>query len=294
MGLEGLNSQTYQHVGGKPVVLDISGATSSGKSLANRNAAQQWAGSSVNMAVQQATANKIDKMAASHLKLNPVDVQSSAPRGYSHWLSLGTEQVKDGQLSWNRIKQTASANVSQFGKGLKAGEFSPKTYARETLGQRNFEPIKNLLTGNAGSSVGQGLLSTVGVGLAGYDVMKNTRDTYKDAKAREVNGEQVNKTQESVTALGKYTLRDAVSWEVAGAGFAVGKAVMPISIKGVPVGGIMFGAMGGVASQRGMNSLLKTGDKDPVQQRKALEKAQKESAKQDVGNDPGQPVDPIK
>jgi hypothetical protein len=274
MGLEGFNSQTYQHAGGKPVTVDVSRVVSSGKSLKHRNAAEQWAVSSVNTAVQQAAAHKIDKMAVNHLKPNPVGVNSSVPRGYSHWLSLGTEQVKEGQFSWKTFRQTAAANVSQFGKGLQAGEFSPTAYARETLGQRNFEPVKNLLTSNAGSSLGQSVLSTVGVGLAGYDVMKNTRDTYKDAKAREAQGEQVNKTQETLTALGKYTLRDAVSWEVAGAGFAVGKAVMPISIKGVPVGGIMFGAMGGVASQKGMNSLLKTGDKDPVQQRKALEKAQ--------------------
>jgi hypothetical protein len=293
MSLQGFNSQTYQHTGGKPVVLDVSGVLSSGKSLAKKNAAEQWAGSTVNMAVQQAAAHKIDKVAINHLKMSPAAVDSSVPRGYSHWLGLGTEQVKGSQLSWNNIKQTASANVSQFGKAIRAGEFSPSAYARETLVQRNFQPVQNLLTGNAGAAMGQSVLATAGVALAGFDVMKNTSDTYKDAKAREANGEQVNKTGETLAAMGKYTLRDAVSWEVAGAGFSVGKAVMPLSVKGVPVGGVLFGAMGGVVAQKGMNTLLKTGDKDPVQQRKALENAQKESLGPDAGNNAFQQVDPI-
>ncbi len=307
MGVEGISGQAYQayqQVGGKPALLDVSGALSSGKALTHRNAVEQWAGSAVNMGAQQAAAHKIDKVAASRFKLGSAGEKgATAPRGYAHWLGLGSTQVQSGQWNWKAFKQTTSANLSRFGEGLKAGHFSPKAYARETLGQRNFQPVKNLFTGNvgstAGSSVGQGVLATAGLGLASFDVLKNTHDTHKDATARQAKGEKVNITQESLSAMGKYGLRDAVSWETAGAGFAVGKAVMPLSVKGIPVGGILFGSMGGVTAQKGMNVLLKTGDKDPVQQRKALEKAQKKSAnpkhaaKNNNQNDWSQPVDPV-
>lgn len=278
MGLDSLNSQVYQNyqqVGGKPSLLPLGDA---GKQLAHKNAAEQWAVSALNLGAQQAAAHKVDKVVSSR---TGQQMQDPMGRSYSQIMNLGTDQVHASQFSWEKMKQTATKNFSNFGQDLKAGNFSPKAYVQETLLKRNFQPVKNLFNGNATQATGQGLVNTAGGALVGYDLIKNTRDTYKDAKTKEDGsfGSKLNTAKETSVAFGKYSLRDGTSWEAASIGGAIGKALMPVSIKGVPVGGVLFGAMGGVAAQKGMNQVLKTGDQDPVQQRKAIAKAEKKAEK---------------
>lgn len=277
MSLDGLNSQayqTFQHVGGRPSLLNVG----DGASLAHKNATEQWAGSALNLGAQQAAAHKLDKVVT---KGTGSPMPGQAGLSYSNIANLGTEQVRASQFSWEKMKQTVSKNISGFGKDLKAGNISPKTYFQETLWRRNVEPVKNLFTGNSTKTLGQGLINTGGAALVGYDVLKNTTATYKDAKAREDGSfsGKLNTAKETTVAFGKYGARDATSWEAASVGGAIGKAVMPISIKGVPIGGVLFGALGGVLGQKTMNHVLKTGDLDPVQQRKAIAKAEKKAAK---------------
>lgn len=275
MGLDGISSQVYQNyqqTGGRPALLPL---VDTGKQLAHKNAAEQWAGTAANLTAQQALAHRLDRTTSSK---SGQAIAEPIGRSYSQVLNLGTEQIKADQVSWNQVKQTAARNFSSFGQDIRAGNFSPKTYFNETLVQRNVQPVKNLFNG---VSTGQGWVNAAGGALVGYDVLKNTRDTYKDAKAREdgsLSGE-LNTAKETATAFGKYTLRDGASWEAAGIGGAIGKALIPVNFKGVPVGGVLFGALGAVSAQKGMNHVLNTGDNDPVQQRKALAKAEKKAEK---------------
>lgn len=270
MVLDGLSGQSYQYAGGLPTVMDVGNVVSPPKPGQNKSGTETWALSAANLAVHQGLAHKIDKLSAaasgSRTALPP-------PRSYAHWLGLGTEQIKASELSWNRLGQTVSGNLS--GKGLPAAgpDFSAKTFAKETLLDRNFKPVKDLVSGQSTGNRGQGLLNTTGLGLVGLDVFRHSRDAYKDAKAQ--GDGALGAATATATATGKYTLRSAVSWEAAGLGFSLGKTLAPISIKGVPVGGVLAGALTGMLGQKAADKVLKTGDHDPVQQRKALNESQK-------------------
>ncbi|WP_303673426.1 hypothetical protein [Vampirovibrio chlorellavorus] len=273
MVLDGLSGQSYQHAGGLPTVMDVGNVVSPPKPGQNKSATETWALSVGNLAVHQGLAHKIDKLSAASGSTSA----SPPPRSYAHWLGLGTEQIKASELSWNRLGQTVSGNLS--GKGVPAAStgFSAKTFAKETLVDRNFKPVKNLVTGQSAGNRGQGLLNTTGLGLVGLDVFRHSRDAYKDAKAQ--GDGALGAAAATATATGKYTLRSAVSWEAAGLGFSLGKALAPISIKGIPVGGVLAGALTGMLGQKTADKVLKTGDQDPVQQRKAIAEALKENRK---------------
>lgn len=270
MAFDGLSGQSYQYAGGVPTVIDVGKVVSPQKPAHAKSGTETWALSAANLAVHQGLAHKIDKLSAaasgSGNALPPA-------RSYAHWLGMGTEQIKASEFSWNRLGQTVSGNLSGKGVPAAGADFSAKAFAKETLIDRNFKPVKDLATGQSTGNRGQGLLNATGLGLVGLDVFRHSRDTYKDAK---VQGDgTLGAAAATATATGKYTLRSAVSWEAAGLGFSLGKALAPISIKGVPVGGVLAGALTGMLGQKAADKVLKTGDHDPVQQRKAQKENQK-------------------
>lgn len=282
MGLDSLNNQiyqSYQQYGGRPSVLPI-GAL--GPEVAHKNIVEQYTTSAANLGAQQALAHKAEKVVA-HKNNRPV--AEPPGKNYSKVFGLGTEQVRADRFSWQDVRKTASQNISGFGQDLKAGNISPRSYFQETVVQRNVQPVKSLFSG--GQVTGQGMINSFGGALVGYDLFRNTRDTYKDASAREngAGGSRADTIKESATAFGKYAVRDGVTWEAAGVGNAIGKALMPVTFRGVPIGGVLFGALGGVTAQKGMNRVLKTGDHDPVQQRKALAKSEKKAENQATKED---------
>ncbi len=272
MVFDGLNGQSYQYAGGMPTVIDVGKMVSPGKPAHSKSGTETWALSAANLAVHQGLAHKIDKLSAKSAHA-PQSTASPAPRGYAQWLGLGTEQVKASEFSWNRLGQTVSGNLTGKGVPAAGADFSAKTFAKETLVDRNFKPVKDLVTGQSAGTRGQGLFNATGLGLVGVDVFRHSRDAYKDAKAQ--GDGVVGTTVATATATGKYSLRSAVSWEAAGLGFSLGKALAPISIKGVPVGGVLTGALTGMFGQKAADKVLKTGDHDPVQQRKALKESVK-------------------
>ncbi len=279
MSFEGVsgNRAAYPTYNGGRTVFDVTGVLNPGEPIAHKNAAEQVVGHSLNMTAQQMLAHKVDK--TMWHRQGKAMGETASPRGYSQLLSLKNDQVKLSEVTPDKFRKAVSNNFSEAGKDLKAGNVGPQTFAKETLYQRNAQPVKDLFTGKSGANLGTNLLTTAGLGLVGFDVLKNTRDTYKDAKAREDGsfGSKVDTAQATAGAFGKYTARNAATWEAAGFGAAIGSRAIPITFKGVGLGGVLGGAIAGVAAQKVMNKVLKTGDKDPVQQRKARQKVEKNS-----------------
>lgn len=199
------------------------------------------------------------------------------PTTYSDLMHLGREQLPLQNVSTSTFTQTVQENLKPFKKAIQSkntGNFfdgvTAKSYVKDTVIERNIRPIKDLVTNSPDKQVGTGIFQTAALGLIGYDVLKHTSDAYKHAKAQE-NGSlksKLNTYKEATVAFGKYTFRDGASWEAAGAGAAIGRALIPIALGPVSLGGIAVGAMVGLAAQKAMNHVLKTGEQDPIHQEK--------------------------
>jgi hypothetical protein len=200
-------------------------------------------------------------------------VASEAAKGvsYSELLHLGQQQTNVHQVTWNAYKKDVQANLSEFKKRIKPGsgagffDTSPKNYLKNTVWRLNIDPSKQLIKNSHNKELGTSLFRTAAVGLLGYDVYKHTADAYTRNKALE-DGTWKSKwctCRETAKAFGKYSFRDGASWEVAGVGAAVGKALVPIALGGISLGGIAVGALAGVAAEKCLDHALKTGDQDP-------------------------------
>jgi hypothetical protein len=195
------------------------------------------------------------------------------PSTYSELFHLGREQVPLQKLSPSTYAQTVERNVKPFRDAIQSkniGDFfkgvTPQSYLKDTVIDRNIRPIKDLVTNNPNKQVGTGIFQTAALGLMGYDVLKHTADAYKHAKAQEDGTlkSKLNTYKEATKAFGKYTVRDGASWESAGVGAAIGRALIPIALGGVSLGGIAVGAAVGLGAQKVLNHVLKTGEQDPI------------------------------
>jgi hypothetical protein len=222
-------------------------------------------------AAQKLASQEASKASGMNATLNAAEKSLT----YSDIFHLGTQQVPVHKFSMDRLHSTVKSNLSTFTEAVKPknmGSFfkdtSVKNYFQKTVVQGNFKPAKDLLTNSPDKEIGTGLFRTAAVGLMGYDVVKHTQTAYKQAKAQEDGSikSKVHTATETVKALGKYTLRDGTSWEAAGAGGAIGKALIPVALGGISMGGILVGALVGVATEKLLDKALKTGEHDPVKQ----------------------------
>ena len=215
---------------------------------------------------------------------------------YSHIFHLGTKQVPLQELNKESFSSTVKSNVGQLTDSLKAenrGEFfkdvTAKDYLKKTVVNENIKPIKELVTNHPNQEIGTGLFRTAAVSLMGLDVLKHTREAYKQAKAKE-NGSilsQWSTAAETTKAFCKYSFRDGTSWEAAGVGAAIGKAIIPIALGGISLGGIAVGALAGVATEQVLDKVLNTGKHDPIKQEGNDSPEMKEGAGSEGGGSGG-------
>ncbi len=214
---------------------------------------------------------------------------AEAPKTYSEIMKLGTKNLSPNELNWSNYTQAVKQNTQGFRSAIQSGnarnffkDVSLKGYVTGTLGEKNFKPIKDVLTHNPNTEWGTATIRTAAAGLMGYDVMKHTSDAYKLAKAKEDGTfkSRLNTLKATGSAFTKYTLRDGATWEAAGMGAAIGRAVIPIALGGVSMGGIAVGALVGIGAQKLLDRALKTGNRDPVQQQKKRNKEASNMAEQ--------------
>ncbi|MGE0200938.1 MAG: hypothetical protein AB7P76_08225 [Candidatus Melainabacteria bacterium] len=129
--------------------------------------------------------------------------------------------------------------------------FGWKTFLKETVWHQNIDPIRNLYDGNAKGLAkisGQGLGQIFGFSLMGLDAGKQGVDAYHTAKQ---NGE--NPFAAATVATGERLGKNFIAWEVAGAGFAIGRKILPgfhlpskiphLGGKYIPLGGFVLGSL---------------------------------------------------
>jgi hypothetical protein len=210
------------------------------------------------------------------------------PKNYSDLFHLGRDQIPVGEVSWSKYTQAVNNNLKPFKDAIQSknvGHFfknvTPKGYLKETVVESNIRPIKDLVTNSPNKQIGTGVFQTAAIGLMGYDVVKHGYDAYQNAKAKEDGSfkSKLNTYKETAVALGKYTFRDGATWEAAGVGAAIGRAVLPLALGPVSLGGIAVGALVGLAAQKGLDYAMKTGDKDPAEKETALRKQKAEQEK---------------
>jgi hypothetical protein len=196
---------------------------------------------------------------------------ASAPKSYSQWLNLGTDKVDIRHFNMTQYKETVQKNLQnaknpftlEAAKKLGNAE-TWKSYGRQTLIQNNFKPIKDLMSNEPNKNWGAGLSRIFGLGYAGYDVVKHTKETW----------EQTHDISATAMAAGKYLVRAAALWEVAGVGAAVGSAVLAVSAGPVWIGAILGGTLFALIGSKILNPILRTGDSDPNLKKRPTEPAQ--------------------
>jgi hypothetical protein len=233
------------------------------------------------LGVQQAPPAKPSKLDGLKQKFskNAKAAAASAPKTYSQWFNLGTDKVDLRNFNMTKYKETVQKNLQnaknpftlEAAKKLTNAE-TLKSYGRQTLVQNNFKPVKDLVTNSPDKNWGGGLSRIFGFGFAGFDVVKNTKATW----------EQTHDISETAMAAGKYTLRAAAIWELAGIGAAIGHAILPITIGALPLGPIVIGALLAVVGTKLLNPLLGTGDSDPNQKPEPVEPAKEAGMSQAV------------
>ncbi len=182
---------------------------------------------------------------------------------YQHLFRLKDKTVGWQELSCSGYQKTVQENFSRFVKALKPGNIhnffegvSLKSYLKEVVLEGNIKPWKDLWNRVPGTFIGSALASIAGMGLMGLGILQSTHQAYRNAKARE-DGSWQSSMQTFLVAgqafLAK-TIKSLVCWEVAGMGFAFGKALLCVGA--FPVGGILLGALLGVLACRGLEHWL--------------------------------------
>lgn len=289
---QGALPQVEPFPAGKVNAFDFTGRASSSSLAGNKSFLHQWSNKAAIWGSQDVAANFVNKQGKSlgnipvtrnfieKYGINNITQAADGAKqlhSYSDILHLKNNKIAMKDLSWSKYAETVKGNTRGFMTAIKPTEVkgffydtTAKKYMKETLIKGNTQPVKELFSNNPNKEIGSGLFRLGAGVLTGYDVLKHTRDAYRTAKAQEDGSfkSRLHTYKETGVAFTKYVIRDAATWEAAGFGAAIGRAVIPLALGGLPIGGIAIGALVGLAAQRVLDSALKTGSKDPVQQQK--------------------------
>jgi hypothetical protein len=275
---------------GAPILGATLGATRGvSDTFQDNTLAQQWGSTALRWSGREAFASALNNaMGAQQAPVKPAKTDTlkqkfsknaraaaaaSSVKTYSHWFNLGTETVELKGLTMAKYKETVRNNLKN------SRPFSPealkklgqvetwKEYVRKTLIKANVKPLEDLLTNKPEKNWGAGLSRLFALGFSGFDVLKNTKETY----------DQTHDATETAIAAAKYTLRAAATWELAGVGMAVGRAVLPLAVCSIPLGGILVGALFAALGQKALDPLLNTGDCDPNRKKEAVQETSSEA-----------------
>ena len=224
---------------------------------------QKWGDNFTAWSTRTALADMADNM-ISKKRLPPGTPRSAAPQvapgsvhSYSNLLKMGDKSVALNKFNLSDFKSTVKSNLSEVGKqpgGLLREGTTLKSYLKNTVVGENVKPIKELFTKGADGKffgadkkIGAGVGRAAGLAYMATSVFKEGKAAYQQAKAQEDGsfGSKLKTFASTGVAVVKEAAKSAISWEAAGAAFAIGKAILPIAAGGIPLGGILIGALGG-------------------------------------------------
>jgi hypothetical protein len=135
----------------------------------------------------------------------------------------------------------------------------PGEFFRRTVVNDNFRRIADTL--REGKNPGSGLMSALGLGLLGYDVLATTHEAYQLGKSRE-NGTLSRRLETlglTAKAFAGSAFKNVVAWEASTIGFAVGASIFCVgaSAAWLPiVGGVLTGALAATLTKKGLSYFL--------------------------------------
>jgi hypothetical protein len=182
---------------------------------------------------------------------------------YGSILRLGDQPLALQELSWknytNRVRKNTAGLFRALESEVRRSFFQGitlKSYLQEVIWQGNIKPIKDLMTGGSNLKLGSSLAGVAGLGLLGWDILSNTYQAYQQAKTQEDGTIQSKWKTLHATGMAFLTqaFKSLVTWEVAGLGFAIGKALIPIGT--FPVGGILMGALMAAVAYKVINKVF--------------------------------------
>ncbi len=182
---------------------------------------------------------------------------------YNSLFRLGDESVQLKNFSVRGFKEAVSHNVAPLRTALAEGQGVIRNgttvggWLKNTVIGENIKPIKDLFRGEAGAKVGSALGRMVGFGFIAQGVLSEGKAAYEQAKAEEDGsfGSKVATVAKTGFAMAKKFVKSAISWEAGGIGFAIGKALLPIALGGLPVGGILIGALVGAVAHLALEKI---------------------------------------
>lgn len=150
---------------------------------------------------------------------------------------------------------------SDYNGGMRASEYvlkHPLKYMKNTVINNNVKSIAQTL--RDGRNPGAGVMSVLGLGILGYDILSTTYDAYKDAKAQEDDtmGSRLNTVGKTAKTFALKTAKSAVVWEIGSVGFTVGASLFCIG-SGVGLAGVIIPLAGGVATGALVATMAKKG-----------------------------------
>lgn len=182
---------------------------------------------------------------------------------YNSLFRLGDESVQLKNFSARGFKEAVSHNVAPLrnalaeGQGVVRNGASVGGWLKNTVIGENIKPVKDLLRGEPGAKIGSALGRLVGFGFIAQGVLSEGKAAYEQAKAEEDGsfGSKVATVAKTGFAMAKKFVKSAISWEAGGIGFAIGKALLPIALGGLPVGGILIGALVGAVAHLALEKI---------------------------------------
>lgn len=176
-----------------------------------------------------------------------------SPWSYSGLLQLGDEAVQINKFSVGGFTNAVRNNIAPLRQSLSQGNgvlrpgVSVGGWLKNTVVGENIKPIQDLVKNGKEARIGSALGRIVGLGYIGTTIVKEGKAAYEQAKAQEDGsfGSRLRTFASTGFAMAKQAVKSAASWEVGGLGFAIGKALLPVAIGGLPVGGILVGALAG-------------------------------------------------
>lgn len=206
------------------------------------------------------TASGVGKNHASRLAdLGFDEVPVTRTMTYGSLLKLNDDSVTWKDLSWKAYKEQVWKNTSDFRDALKHENrshffdgVSAKSFVQDVLWDGNIHPFQELVGDTPRVNLGSNFAYIGGLGLLGWGIWDTTRKVYQQAHQQEDGTwqSQCHTWVETAQAFAGQTIKSLTSWEAAGVGMAIGKALIPITW--FPFGGILMGSLFGT----GMYAIL--------------------------------------
>lgn len=201
---------------------------------------------------------------------SPVTVMSNPFKTYSQLLYLPSNPTRNMTFSdlsspsgyIDKVKNNFSKLANRAKLQIKGERsflprnFTAGDYVRGTVLDANIKPIKDLVRGE---NIGSGLARLAGFGFMGFDIFKTAKATYQVEQAKQdesLSGRlAVYAKTAKVAAL--QSMKNLISWEIAGIGMAIGSKVLP-GFRALPLGGIVLGVAGATMAKKGMDKIIPT------------------------------------